>query len=351
MNEIVEHHPTSQQVAPNPFGRMLAAGSGVNAAVVEIESQRAIAEAQGKQLLARKFPRSMAQAHVDFMEACKIPEFAAVAFYAVPNRGSGPSIRFAEEAARCYGNFEFGHRELSRDNGRSVIEVYAWDTEKGNHSVRQLTVEHVVDTKNGPKVLRDQADIDNRIANVASKQMRGRILALLPKGLVMAGQAECRKTLAGDNDKPVAQRVRDMTGAFARYGVTIQHLEEYLQHSVDGTTLDELVDLTGVYNAIKEGAKASEYFSLKEDKKDDEGAALTIAAKQRAAAAPTPSAQQEEKTQPATTKKPPAAEKQRAQAAPQKEQPTAQPAQQEPPQQEAPPPATQQQGGDPDDVF
>lgn len=347
MNEIIEHQPSSHQVAPNPFGRMMASSSGMNAAVVEIESQRAIAEAQGKQLLARKFPRSMAQAHVDFMEACKIPEFAAVAFYAVPNRGSGPSIRFAEEAARCYGNFEFGHRELSRDNGRSVIEVYAWDTEKGNHSVRQLTVEHVVDTKNGPKVLRDQADIDNRIANVASKQMRGRILALLPKGLVMAGQAECRKTLAGDNDKPVAQRVRDMTGAFARFGVTIQHLEEYLQHSVDGTTLDELVDLTGVYNAIRDGAKAGDYFSLKDDKKDDEGQALTIAAKQRAAAvAPPPPAQ------PATTtKKPTAAEKTRTQAATQQERPAAPPAQQEPTQQEAPPPADQQQGGDPDDVF
>jgi hypothetical protein len=268
----------------------------------------------------------------------------------VPNRGSGPSIRFAEEAARCYGNFEFGHRELSRDNGRSVIEVYAWDTEKGNHSVRQLTVEHVVDTKNGPKVLRDQADIDNRIANVASKQMRGRILALIPKGLVMAGQAECKKTIAGDNDKPVAQRVRDMTGAFARYGVTIQHLEEHLQHSVDSTTLDELVDLTGVFNAIKEGAKASEYFSLqKDDKKDEEGAALTIAAKQRSAAATPPPAQQEEKVQPATTKKTPTADKPRAQAATQKEQPPAQ--QEQPQQQEAPPPATQQQGGDPDDVF
>jgi hypothetical protein len=302
MNDIMDpNHPANAQVdvlppaapvvAANPFERMQQAGSGVNAAVVEIESQRAIAEAQGKQLLARKFPRSMTQAMADFMEACKIPEFAAVAFYAVPNRGSGPSIRFAEEAARCYGNFEFGHRELSRDKGRSVIEVYAWDTEKGNHSVRQLTVEHVVDTKNGPKVLRDQADIDNRIANVASKQMRGRILALLPKGLVMAGQEACKRTLAGGNDKPISQRINDMVQAFGRFGVQVAHLEAKLSHKLDTTTVDELADLVGIFNALKEGAKPSEYFEIPDPNAiatANTAAALTQQAKANAATAPAP---------------------------------------------------------------
>jgi hypothetical protein len=295
MSDIIDqNHPANlpaeiaqTPVASNPFQRMQQVGGGMNAAVVEIESQRAIAEAQGKQLLARKFPRSMTQAMADFMEACKIPEFAAVAFYAVPNRGSGPSIRFAEEAARCYGNFEFGHRELSRDKGRSVIEVYAWDTEKGNHSVRQLTVEHVVDTKNGPKVLRDQADIDNRIANVASKQMRGRILALLPKGLVMAGQEACKRTLAGNSEKPISQRINDMVQVFGRFGVTVKHLETKLGHSLDTTTVDELADLVGIFNALKEGAKASEYFELPEsDASASTAAALTQAAKTAAASAP-----------------------------------------------------------------
>lgn len=294
MNDVVTtdnygEPDADRQVAPvNPFQRMQQATGGMNSAVVEIESQRAIAEAQGKQLLARKFPRSMAAAMADFMEACKIPEFAAVAFYTVPNRGSGPSIRFAEEAARCYGNFEFGHRELSRDKGRSVIEVYAWDTEKGNHSVRQLTVEHVTDTKNGPKVLRDQNDIDNRIANVASKQMRGRILALLPKGIVMAGQAACRKTLAGDNDKSISQRINDMVGAFARVGVTTAHLESKLGHKLDTTTGDELVDMIGIFNALKEGAKASEYFEVKEAGAETAAAALTNQAKAATSTPPPP---------------------------------------------------------------
>lgn len=251
---------------PAPFGQARGMGltSSINQGAVAIESERAIAEAQGQLTLAKRFPRSMAAATNDFLEACKSPDFAVTAFYSVPNRGSGPSIRLAEEAARCYGNFVYGHRELSRGDGKSEIEVYAWDMEKNNRSSRQITVMHVVDTKNGPKKLVDQADIDNKIANVASKQMRGRILALMPKHMIAAGIAEAKRTLAGGNEKPLNERIVGMAQAFGRFGVTNEMLVAHLGHALDNTTLDELADLTGIYNAIKDGAKAAEYFKAPE---------------------------------------------------------------------------------------
>jgi len=228
----------------------------------------------------------MTAAMSDFLEACRSPAFAATAFYAVPNRGSGPSIRFAEEAARNYGNFTYGHRELSRGEGKSEVEVYAWDMEKNNESRRQITVLHIVDTKNGPKRLTDQADIDNRIANVASKQMRGRILALLPKHIVAAGIDACKLTLAGGGEKPVSERILAMTQAFGRFGVTKTHLEAHLNHPIDTTTVDELADLMGIYNAIRDGAKASDYFKLPSsaDQQDDASASTAAAITQRAKA-------------------------------------------------------------------
>ncbi|ATI15726.1 hypothetical protein [Bordetella phage vB_BbrM_PHB04] len=271
-NDMVPHQGGALVPADNPVSRTLAVGHapGMNLGAVAIESERAIAEAQGKMTLAKRFPRSMTAATTEFMDACKSPEFAATAFYSVPNRGSGPSIRFAEEAARCYGNFIYGHRELGRtppgpgpkDYGASEIEVYAWDVERNNHSTRQITVMHCLDTKNGPRKLTDQADIDNRIANVASKQMRGRILALMPKGMIAAGIEECKRTLAGDNEKPLSDRLINMAAAFGRFGVTDAHLTAYLGHPVDSTTLDELGDLMGIYNAIRDGAKTSDYFQL-----------------------------------------------------------------------------------------
>lgn len=289
-----DHHLPAVQEQPQPFQRMLAQ-NGANAGAVAIESERAIAEAQGQLTLAKRFPRSVTAAISEFLEACNSQDFAATAFYSVPNRGSGPSIRLAEEAARCYGNFVYGHRELSRSEGKSEIEVYAWDMEKNNRSSRQITVMHVTDTKNGPKKLTDQADIDNKIANVASKQMRGRILALMPKHMIAAGVAAAKLTLAGGGERPISERILAMTKAFGRFGVTTAHLVAHLGHDLDDTTVDELADLMGAFNAIKEGAKASEFFKLGDDAASDANAstAAAIAARARAPAAPaaTPAAE------------------------------------------------------------
>lgn len=299
--ELAQHEGTS------PFNRMLS--SSVNAGSVTIEAERAIAEARGQMQLAKMFPRSVAASISEFLESCKSMEFAATAFYSVPNRGSGPSIRFAEEAARCYGNFEYGHRELSRSEGKSEIEVFAWDKEKNNRSTRQITVVHVLDAKTGSRKLTDQADIDNKIANVASKQIRGRILALLPKHLVAIGIAACKRTLGGGNEKPLSERIVAMSQAFLKYGITTPHLTDHLGHSLDTTTTDELADLIGIYNALKDGAKPSEYFkSVESDRSASVGASITAAAHKAAEVAdtgtPAPAAQTDQKaptTKPAKT--------------------------------------------------
>lgn len=238
--------------------------SAANTGAVSVEQSRAIAEAQGQLILAKRFPRDLNAAYAELMEACKLPALASVAFYTLPRGKSsvtGPSIRLAEEIARVYGNFQYGHRELSRDDKKSEVEVYAWDMEKNNYSKRQITVMHVLDTRDGPRKLRDQKDIDDKIANVASKQVRGRILALVPKWLSEAAIAACRETLAGKSEIPVAERVRKMTQAFAKFGVTTKHLEGFLGHSLDTVDTDEIADLTGIFNAIKDGAKISDYFS------------------------------------------------------------------------------------------
>jgi hypothetical protein len=249
----------------------------LNAGAVAIEQERAIAEAQGQLIMAKRFPRDLNAAHAELMVACSYQSFAAAAFYSVPNRGSGPSIRFAEEVARVYGNFEFGHRELSRSEGKSEVEVYAWDKEKNNLSKRQITVMHVTDTRNGPKKLTDQADIDNKIANVASKQVRGRILALLPKWLVEDAIQKCKDTIDGNTSEPMEVRLRKMQQAFAKFGVTGEHLERYLGHPLDKTLSDELSDLIGIFNALKDGTPASDFFGAVEAEIKSDATATALA--------------------------------------------------------------------------
>ena len=289
-----------------PFSQHSNLPSAANSGAVSVEQSRAIAEAQGQLILAKRFPRDLNGAYAELMEACKLPALAGVAFYTLPRGKSsvtGPSIRLAEEIARVYGNFQYGHRELSRDDKKSEVEVYAWDMEKNNYSKRQITVMHVMDTKEGPRKLRDQKDIDDKIANVASKQVRGRILALVPKWLSEAAIETCRQTLAGNSEVPVAERVRKMTQAFARFGVTTKHIETFLGHSLDTVDTDEIADLTGVFNAIKDGAKISDYFSEAESLESQAAAQATAQALTQAAQERVQQRQKEAEQKPAATRK------------------------------------------------
>ncbi|EON2338941.1 hypothetical protein ACLLKL_001909 [Escherichia coli] len=236
----------------------------VNAGAVTIEAQRAITEAQSKIQLAKMFPRNETDAFNKLLFSCSHPGFAEEAFYSLPRGNqniSGPSIRLAEEIARLYGNFTYGHRELSRSNGKSEVEVFAWDVENNNYTSRQITVMHVQDTKGGSYALRSQADIDTRIANIASKQLRGRILSLIPKWMLSEAVAKCRETLAGGQDQGQRdQRITSLIARFAQKGVDKNALEKYIGHPIKLITDDEMADLFGVYTAIKEGSSINEFF-------------------------------------------------------------------------------------------
>ncbi|WP_441280654.1 hypothetical protein [Tardiphaga sp. 862_B3_N1_1] len=289
MSNELTHQNQNMPVPFGPQSRAVGLPGSINAGAVAIEQERAIAEAQGKLVLAKRFPRDLNTAHSELMAACKSKAFAAVAFYSKPQGGqtiSGPSIRMAEQIAQVYENFDYGHRELSRDDMKSEIEVYAWDMQKNNYTRRQKTVLHVRDTRDGPKKLRDQTDIDQKINNVASKEMRGLILAMMPKWLVEEAVQECRKTLAGNNDEPLDVRVRKMTQAFAKFGVSTDHLEKYLGHKLDAVLLDELVDLQGIFNSLRDGTPASEIFGQQQQEEaSDQQAAASVADTAKAARA------------------------------------------------------------------
>lgn len=265
----------------DPFSRAsLVQSAAVNQGAVAIEIERAVAEAQGRLTLAKKFPRDVRAAYAELSQACQELSLARVAFYTVP-RGeksvSGPSIRLAEECGRIWGNMYWGHRELSRSGGKSEVEVFAWDMQTNTISSRQMTVVHVLDTRNGPRALRDQKDVDDKIANVASKQQRGRLLAVLPKWFTEAAKEMCKATLAkGDAAKPMEQRRREMLAVFTELGVKQTQIEDYLEKKLDETNDEDMLTMRGVYNAIKnEGVKASEYFGSGEPEKTVVTAAVT----------------------------------------------------------------------------
>lgn len=58
----------------------------------------------------------------------------------------------------------------------------------------------------------------------------------------------------------IAARVKKMLVVFAKYGVTKEMIESYLAHDVDLISESELEQLTKIFNRIKTGTAASEFF-------------------------------------------------------------------------------------------
>ena len=76
----------------------------INQGVVAVESSRAIAEAQGKLIMAKKFPRNYTYAYSKAIEACQRKGFAEKAFFSYPRAGqtvTGVTIRFAFYQNSC----------------------------------------------------------------------------------------------------------------------------------------------------------------------------------------------------------------------------------------------------------
>lgn len=269
------------QTAPNMpsmHGGVMEQMDKINQGTVAIEASRAIAEAQGKLVIAKRFPRDEVAAYAKAMEACQRPTMAEKAFYSFPRGGQtveGPTIRFAEELARCWGNIDYGIKELSQDDGKSEMQAYAWDLETNAQSVQNFTNPHQREQGKKMVTLTSQRDIYENNANMATRRLRSRILAILPAWFVEDAIAECKKTLSGRNDTPLIDRVKKMVVQFAKLGVTQEQIERRLKRKVDTMTADDFTEYVGIYNAIKGGeSKIAEWFTA-----EPEATELTAALK------------------------------------------------------------------------
>ena len=195
---------------------------------------------------------------------------ATKAFYSFPRGGqtvTGPTIRFSEELARCWGNIDYGIKELSQDDGKSELQAYAWDLETNTQSVQNFTNPHKReknDKKTRQVVMEDltsQPDIYENNANMATRRLRARILAVLPAWFVDDAILACQATLKGDGKASFEERKTNLITEFDRLGVDAATLKRYLKHDAMDMDTDEFIHLIGVFNSIKTGErKAKEWF-------------------------------------------------------------------------------------------
>lgn len=242
-----------------------------NGGMMEVAISRQAQEVQAAMVIAQRFPRDINRAFTRAIEDCKRKSLAEKAAYSYP-RGketvTGPSIRLAEAIAKAWGNIDFGVIELERKSpvgslaGESTVMTYSWDLETNVRSQNVFTVAHKRNTKQGSYNLTDERDIYEMVANYASRRKRANILSTVPADFVDKCLEQCRLTLK-NTVEPLVDRIRKMVLAFKDVGVSQEMLEQRLGHKLDVTTADEIIDLFGIFNSIKDGhADRKDFFQF-----------------------------------------------------------------------------------------
>lgn len=222
-----------------------------------IEQSRAIAEVQAMVIVAQNIPRSEPMAISKIMESCGQKLLAERAFFKFPRGGqtvSGPSIHLATELARCWGNIDYGIKELSRNDDKAESEMiaFAWDVQTNTRAETSFIVPHKRDKRGGAETLTDMRDIYENNANNGARRLREMIFRVIPPYVRYQAEDACRQTLEkGESSEPLPVRIAKMLKAFAEISVSKERIEAKIGMKAEAMTTQDLVNLRISLQSIK----------------------------------------------------------------------------------------------------
>jgi hypothetical protein len=235
-----------------------------------VEQARAVAEVAAAVRVARDFPRNEDQARERMVRACSTQALADRAFYSLPRAGGrveGMTVHIAREIAACWGNVDYGIREMRRDDaaGVSEMQAWAWDQETNVRSSRSFVVPHAIMSGKGAdkrrKPLTDLGDIANNNNSVAARAVRETIFTILPIWYVTEAENIANAVLRGEHpsqqQKP-ADAAEQVINGFADFGVTLAMLEGYVALPRDEWTPQTIGALRVLGGEINRGEKKVE---------------------------------------------------------------------------------------------
>lgn len=256
----------------NLAGEQEAARSGMEVQSTALDA-RAKAEIQAPYIMALQKPRDLAVMEQKLLELCKKPEFAEAAEYNKPiGKGIvGLSVRFAETAMALYGNCRGTTSTISDGPESRTIRVAITDFETNNIQEKDVTFEKSMErsyikkdqfiiskrkNSRGNDVFKVWAETDDDIlakeGALASKAFRVNALRILPAEIIKRAWDTIKQTkLSGvkENEKEAKDKLTD---SFFELNITVEDLQEWLDHKIDKITPAEIVDLQGVFVAIRD---------------------------------------------------------------------------------------------------
>jgi len=264
-------------------------------AVVETASTAVAAQAkamvEARYVMAMQRPRNWDQVRQDIVRECRRPSFAhnKSAYYRKPIGAGveGLGIRFVEVALRCMTNVLVETSMIFEDDAKEVHRVSVTDLESNLTYPLDVRVSKTVERSKpmddgsyfsvrnnsyGKKVFTVAANDDdllNKRAALISKAIRTLGLRIVPGDLQDEAEVIIKEVRMNEASRdPGAERKR-IADAFGEIGVKASDLVSYLGHSLDACSPQELVDLRGIYGAIKDGEAT--WKSVMENKAEQAG--------------------------------------------------------------------------------
>lgn len=254
------------------FGGALAMSASENNALAMATQQKAIVEARYMMAMAR--PRDLDVVRQKLLKDAKRSSFARVAMYHKPVGKTGiegPSIRFVEAALRAMTNILTETMTIAEDDTRRVVRVSVTDLETNTYYSQDVTITKTVERSScpqGEKPLRIRTnsygkpvyvlratddDILNKQNALISKAVRTIGLRLIPGDIMDEAEFWVKDTLKKEAFQNPDQVKNNIIDSFAKIGVQVDGLKEYLGHDLSTASPAELNTLRLIYKTIDDG--------------------------------------------------------------------------------------------------
>lgn len=234
-------------------------------------------EIQASMIVARQFPRSEDDARGRLMRTCDSKAFCMTAMYSYPRSNKlvdGPTVWLMREAARVWKHIDYGFRILQDDEVGVHLRGYAWDMQDNNRATQDVYVKKLIQRKvaDGKTVwvVPDERDLLELVNRVGAKASRNCIRHILPAQMIDDVLVKCRAVLKSEAEKHPDRERYALIDSFAKFGVMVPDLESYLDHPVAQLTPDELVDLRGIYSALRDGGSWKAFLKAKAEPAEGE---------------------------------------------------------------------------------
>ncbi len=271
------------------FGGSIATHATTETASAYVAAQaKAVVEA--RYVMALRRPRNWDQVRQDLLKECRRPSFAhnKSAYYRKPigDGVEGLGIRFVEVALRCMTNVLVETTMIFEDETKEIHRVSVTDLESNLTYPLDVRVTKTVERskpgddgsyvsvrknsygKNVYTVPATDDDLLNKRAAQISKAIRTLGLRIIPGDMQDEAEGIIKAIRLDEAARDPDTERKRIADAFNEIGVKAADLTEYLGHTLDTCSPAELVNLRGIYGAIRDGE--SSWKSVMENKAEQQ---------------------------------------------------------------------------------